>query len=91
MRPKATETTKVYFFYSDYCPHCNKVKPLVDAVASKLNLMYCSMDEELSGECYRLAEENGVYAVPTLIVYEGENKTVLVGEDEVENFLKSLS
>lgn len=81
------DSVKAYFFYSEYCPHCRSVKSLVDSASKKLNVTYCCVDDILSGECYRVARENRLYGVPTLIVY-GKEKVVLVGEKEIKKYLE---
>ena len=31
----SAENSKIYFFFSDYCHHCQEVKPYVEEIAKK--------------------------------------------------------
>ncbi len=76
-----------FFYYSNYCPHCERVLPLVRAKASSLNITFCCLDTNFSINCSRVAKEINLYAVPTLVVLKNGEKIVLVGEDQIKNFL----
>ncbi|MET1124441.1 MAG: thioredoxin family protein, partial [Archaeoglobaceae archaeon] len=58
---------KIYFFYSDYCPHCAEVKPYVEEVASKYDITFCNV-ANMSDECLSIAEKLQVKYVPTIAV-----------------------
>lgn len=75
---------EVYFYYSPECPHCERVKPYVDALREKyenVTFYYCNVDEELSEACYEYAYY--VVGVPTVVVHAGNLTMSLVGERDV--------
>ena len=75
---------EVYFYYSPECPHCERVKPYVDALREKyenVTFYYCNVDEELSEACYEYAYY--VAGVPTVVVHSGNLTVSLVGERDV--------
>jgi len=82
------QASEIYFFYSDYCPHCREVKPYVDEFAKFHSLIYCNVDN-LSAECLEIAEKVGVRFVPTIVVFNEEFR-VFVGSTEVMKFLRGL-
>ena len=75
---------EVYFYYSPECPHCERVKPYVDALREKyenVTFYYCNVDEEPSEACYNYAYY--VAGVPTVVVHSGNLTVSLVGERDV--------
>ena len=63
---KQSEKTVLLDFYADWCGPCRMVSPLVDEIAEE-NPQYLvgkiNVDEEPA-----LAEEFGVFSIPTLVV-----------------------
>ncbi len=83
----AKENLSIYFFYSDYCPHCREVKPHVAELAKKFNVTYCNV-ADLSGKCLNIATEFKLKYVPTLVVFQNKTSSVYVGTNEVERFIE---
>ncbi len=75
------KNAKIYFFYSDSCPHCLEVKPYVEEFAEKHNLTWCNM-AKMDSNCSKVAEELGIERVPTLVVMDKETH-IFIGSDEV--------
>ncbi|MCM1291436.1 MAG: thioredoxin family protein [Prevotella sp.] len=57
-------------FYASWCPHCQRMMPIVAQVAEllegKVPVYQYDIDEE-----QELAQEAGVTSIPTFIVYNG--------------------
>lgn len=83
-----THGAKFYFFYSDYCPHCDEVKPYVEEFAKDHNLTWCNV-AELDANCSQIVEKLGIKYVPTLVVMNGETH-IFTGSSEVMRALKGL-
>lgn len=47
---------ELYFFYADWCPHCQSVKPYVEEAAKKVSIKFCNVDK-LSTECEEIAKK----------------------------------
>ncbi|MEG9193823.1 MAG: thioredoxin family protein [Candidatus Methanoglobus sp.] len=84
----STENSKIYFFFSDYCPHCQEVKPYVEEIAKKRSITFCNV-ESMGGECSRIAEQFGLKYVPTMIILNNETK-IYVGSNEVMRAIEVL-
>ncbi len=82
------QTAKIYFFYSDSCPHCREVKPYVEEFAKKHNLTWCNV-AEMSSNCSKIAEELGIKYVPTLVLINEEVR-VFTGSDEVMRAIEGM-
>ncbi len=56
-------------FYADWCPHCQRMMPIVEQVKEllegKANVYQFEIDRNRE-----LADENGVQSIPTFIVYK---------------------
>ena len=56
-------------FYANWCPHCQRMMPVVEEVKGELkgrcNVFQFEIDENRS-----LAEENNVESIPTFILYK---------------------
>ncbi len=83
---------EVYFYYSPYCPHCEKVKPYVDQVREKyknVTFIYCNVsDKNVSKECYTYSYY--VVGIPTVVVHADGVTTALVGEKDVMGLEKVI-
>lgn len=64
-----TNPTVLVMFYATWCPHCQRMQPIVDDIsvkyADKLKVFKFDIDENEV-----LAKQNNVQAVPTFILYK---------------------
>ena len=86
---KQSEKTVLLDFYADWCGPCRMVSPLVDEIAEE-NPQYLvgkiNVDEEPA-----LAEEFGVFSIPTLVVLKnGEIVNQSAGARPKEQILAML-
>jgi thiol-disulfide isomerase/thioredoxin len=79
----------VYFFYSEYCPHCQAVKPAVLELAEKRKITLCEVSS-MSEECRNVAEKIGLKYVPTMVIISCEGPAVFVGSEEVMKAVEML-
>jgi len=80
---------KMYFFYKDGCPACEKVKPTVSSLAEKINIIFCNV-KEMNSECLNVSKSIKLYAVPTMAIkQDGSFFEVYVGADRISELLKS--
>jgi len=79
----------VYFFYSEYCPHCQAVKPAVLELAEKRKITLCEVSS-MSEECRNVAEKIRLKYVPTMVIMSCEGPAVFVGSEEVMKALEML-
>ena len=81
---EAVNSSKVVLveFYATWCPHCQKMMPVVEQVKELLNgrvpLFQLDIDHNSS-----LADQEGVKSVPTFIVYKN-GKAVWRHSGEIE-------
>jgi thiol-disulfide isomerase/thioredoxin len=80
---------RVYFFYSEYCPHCQAVKPAVLELAEKRKITFCEVSN-MSEECRSVAEKIGLKYVPTMAIMSYEGPAVFVGSVEVMKAVEML-
>ena len=78
-----------YFFYSDYCPYCKKVKPYVDNLAKhNFKVTYCNL-ENCSEECLHVLNNLSINYIPALVIFD--NKTeVLIGVSKIKNKVEKI-
>ncbi len=83
------EKQKIYFFYSNYCPYCRKVKPWVDKLVKKnFSVIYCNL-ENCTSECINISKNYSIMYIPTLIVFN--NKTeIFIGYTQIKNEVEKL-
>jgi thiol-disulfide isomerase/thioredoxin len=79
----------VYFFYSEYCPHCQAVKPAVLELAEKRKITFCEVSN-MSEECRNVAEKIGLKYVPTMVIMSCEGPAVFVGSEDVMKAVEML-
>lgn len=77
---------KLVMFYVDWCPHCQKAKPiwkkLVDRLSNKLPKLRLEM---INGEENRkLAEKYEIQYFPTILYIKGDSVVEYEGERELE-------
>lgn len=82
------QNAKIYFFYSDSCPHCREVKPYVEEFAEKHNLTWCNV-AKMDSNCSRVAKELRIKYVPTLVVMDKETR-IFIGSNEVMRAIEGL-
>ncbi len=97
--PRATNCSyskvEVYFYYSPYCPHCERVLPYINELREKyrdVKWIYCNVSGNVSKACYKYAYY--VVGTPTVVVHYGNVTLSLVGERDVmglEKVIKSLA
>jgi len=87
---------EVYYYYSPYCPHCEKVSPYVDELKERykdVKFYYCNIsDRNISIVCYKYAYY--VMGTPTVVVHADNVTLSLVGERDVlglEKVIKSIA
>lgn len=77
-------------FYASWCPHCQKMKPVVSQV-SKLfagKVKVCSVDVDLSPVS---SAAYGVSSIPVFVfIKNGETLAKISGEQSVESLQKQL-
>ncbi len=77
-------------FYADWCPHCQRMMPIVEQVKEllegKANVYQFEIDRNRE-----LADENGVQSIPTFIVYkDGKEMWRQSGEMEANMLLAKV-
>ncbi len=78
-------------FYATWCPHCQKMMPIVDEVKSsfKGRAAVYQFDIDKNEE---FADSLGVKSIPTFIIYkDGEELWRMSGETEVETLSQKLN
>ncbi len=86
---------EVYFYYSPYCPHCERVLPYINELREKyrdVKWIYCNVSGNVSKACYKYAYY--VVGTPTVVVHYDNVTLSLVGERDVmglEKVIKSLA
>jgi len=89
--PKNTKKVAVFFFYSPHCPHCEEVLPYVKELAKLKNITFCNVETMDPGtRCTQVAEDIGLSAVPTAVVYEKDKVQILIGTDDIRALGKIL-
>lgn len=81
---------KIYFFYMDSCPHCQRVKPAVEELAKEYNVTFCDMNN-LSDECEKVAIALRVTRVPTVVILQPTGYEIIAGEGSVLNLHNFLA
>ena len=86
----------LYFFYVDWCPHCQKAKPIWKKLGDKLSNKLPKLKLEMvNGEENRkLAEKYEIQYFPTILYINGDSVVEYEGERELEpltNFAVSQS
>jgi len=67
------------FFYSDNCPHCNQIYPLVSQLSTNYNINFLNVNKGT----YK------IQGVPTVIIRPNDNREiVLVGSKEIPEYLE---
>jgi thioredoxin 1 len=81
--------TELIEFYADWCPPCQKLKPIVDKVSKDLKLNVDKIDIDANA---KLADAFGVDRIPTLILVKDGNVVVkiigFVDEETLRNQLE---
>ncbi|WP_456468322.1 thioredoxin family protein [Archaeoglobus sp.] len=83
------DNAKIYFFYSDGCPHCKEVKPYVQKIAEKYNITFCNVGS-LHGDCSEVLTKMKLKYVPTLVFITTHKSYVFVGSNEVLEVINAI-
>ena len=70
-------------FYATWCPHCQKMMPVVEQIKELLNGRANVYQLDIDKNS-KLADEEGVTSVPTFIIYQ-DGKSVLRHTGEIED------
>lgn len=91
--PKIVKSTKiaVSIFYMDWCPHCQRMKPVFDKVrddlAEHINVFTINCEAHPD-----VADEVEVRAYPTIVIYlHGKEVTRLTGDQTVESIESAIT
>jgi len=82
--PLKVNVSRLLFFYSPACPHCEKVLPYIKELAKRMNVTMYDITKNES-----VAEKYGIYVVPTLIVETNEGEMRLVGENAIMHWINT--
>ncbi|MBE8538511.1 thioredoxin domain-containing protein [Geoglobus acetivorans] len=91
-KPEALEGAKMYYFYADWCPHCQKVKPYVTEMAKSYDIVFCNLtagENTLSQECLEIAKQVRIPGVPTILAVKDNKGYLFVGEDQILNLTRA--
>lgn len=79
MKPKLT------YFYTNECPKCQELKPLVKEMELVFEVTYVNTyEEEL------ITESNNIQWVPSFILEDKDGKHKFEGKNEIINFLQKV-
>jgi len=84
--------TTVFFYYSPLCPHCEAIMPFMKNLTREYKSVkfdFCNV-YNCSGECRQVMKKYNVMFVPTVVVFEKNNTTVIVGSRDIKNKLKVI-
>ncbi len=82
--PLKVNVSRLLFFYSPACPHCEKVLPYIKKLARRMNVAMYDITKNES-----IAGKYDIYAVPTLIVETNEGEMRLVGESAIMHWINT--
>ena len=73
------------FFYTDECPKCKELKPVMNELQQVFDITYVNTyEDEL------LTESSGVEFVPTIIIENELGEHKMVGNNEIAKFLHEI-
>ena len=73
---------EVKFFYSDRCPHCSKIKPLVNQLKNIFTEDEFNYYETSTKENQELFKSYNFTRVPSFVFIDGNNKVTFSGANE---------
>ncbi len=85
---KSLNETRVYFYYSPYCPHCLAVKPFVEEFANETGMVeFCDVSDPANCTINAkiVASFSGLRGVPSAVIVNSTSEKVLTGEIEVRD------
>lgn len=88
----STVSVNAVYFYGDNCPHCEKIKPVIDTISSRnpdLNLTRLEINNN-AGNRQQLIDMSRRYGIPAPgipAIFIGNR--VLVGESEITNWFEA--
>lgn len=80
------ENSRIYYFYADWCPHCQKVKPYVTEMSKEYSITFCNLtagENTLSDECRAIASQVNIQGIPTMLIISNGTGYMVVGEDQI--------
>jgi len=60
---------KILDFYTDWCVPCKMIEPILEEISNQMGITIQKINSEKEEE---LAQEYGIYSVPTLVVLKGD-------------------
>ncbi len=82
--PLRVKVKLILFFYSPYCPHCERVLPLVRRISGRFRVRMFDVTRDPT-----IASRYGIYEVPTMIVVTNRGNVTLVGDKAIEEWIFS--
>ncbi len=76
---------KLTFFYTDECPKCKELKPVMNELKQVFDITYVNTHKD-----ELLTESNGVEFVPTIIIENELGEHKMVGNNEIAKFLHEI-
>ena len=76
---------KLTFFYTDECPKCKELKPVMNELKQVFDITYVNTHKD-----ELLTEINGVEFVPTIIIENKLGEHTMVGNNEIAKFLHEI-
>jgi glutaredoxin len=73
------------FFYTDECPKCKELKPVMEELQQVFDITYVNTHED-----ELLTESNGVEFVPTIIIENQLGEHKMIGNNEIAKFLHEI-
>lgn len=87
---KSSEGVWIVDFWAEWCAPCKKLAPVFEEVSEESDYSFGKVDME---EHQQLGTQEGVRALPTLLIYrDGEEvarKSGAMGKDELVNWIES--
>jgi len=79
MKPKLT------YFYSDICPKCSELEPLVKELEQLFEITYVDTYED-----NLLTESNNIEWIPTFVLEDKDGKHKFEGAKQIKEFLRKI-
>lgn len=85
------EKAEIFYFYSDYCHYCQQLKPYIESIAEKREIVMCNVNS-MDNNCSSIASSLGWKRIltPTLVV-KAEKEFVFVGYSQVKQALDTIN
>lgn len=91
----SSPTPKVYFYYLPKCPSCEKIKPYMEKMKQEVTgaqFDFCDVSNYSSctNRSLNVANSSDLKGMPTVILVNGNNTTIMLGWKEVGNLSQNL-